>query len=105
MVGVLAVVWVGMSLNAWTLHPEHAPNRPAPIMAWHKIELLYEQVGTQLRTDYGVMPDTLVASADIGAIGYFSRAQIVDTVGLVTPTLSQYYPIPSAMIVPGQVYA
>jgi hypothetical protein len=104
LIGVLALLWGGMSIHAWDVHPDHEPDRPAPRMAWHKIELLYQQIGTQLREQYGVTPDTHVASADIGAIGYFSRATIVDTVGLVTPALSRYYPVSPALIIPGQNY-
>jgi len=39
------------------------------------------------------------------AIGYFSRATILDTVGLVTPAVSKYYPIPKELIAEGQNYA
>ncbi len=105
LIGALALLWGGMSIHAWDVHPDHEPDRPAPRMAWHKIELLYQQIGTQLREQYGVTPQTHVASADIGAIGYFSQATIVDTVGLVTPALSRYYPVSPALIVPGQNYA
>ncbi len=101
----LGLLWLGMSLNGWTLHPDHGPDRPAPKMAWHQIELLYQRVGTLLRDDYGVTPETRVASADIGAVGYFSRATIVDTVGLVTPALRRYYPVDPALIPAGQNYA
>ncbi len=104
-IGILALLWGGMSIHAWDVHPDHEPDRPAPNMAWHKIEILYQQVGIELRDKYGVTPETLVASADIGAVGYFSRATIVDTVGLVTPALSSYYPIPQSLLVPGQNYA
>ncbi len=101
----IGVVWLGTSLNAWTLHPTHGADRPAPEMAWHEIELLYEQIGTELRDEHGVTPQVRVGSADIGAVGYFSRATIVDTVGLVTPELSRYYPVPSDLIAPDQNYA
>ncbi len=104
-IGILAILWGGMSINAWTLHPDHGPDRPAPQMAWHLIELNYQQVATELREKYGVTPETRVASADIGAVGYFSRATIVDTVGLVTPALSKYYPVSPSLIADGQNYA
>ncbi len=102
---LVGLLWLALSLNGWTLHPDHAPDRPAPKMAWHEIEILYQQVGTELRDKYGVTPETRVASADIGAIGYFSRATIIDTVGLVTPELRRYYPLPPGLIADGQNYA
>jgi hypothetical protein len=104
-VGVFGLIWTGTSLSAWRLHPDHAPDRPAPDMAWHQIELYYQQMATELRERYGVSENTLVASGDIGAVGYFSRAIILDTVGLVTPSVSQYYPVPASMIPEGQNYA
>ncbi len=104
-VGLIGVMWIATSINGWTLHPDHAPDRPAPAMAWHEIELLYQQMGEHLRDDLGATPETRVASADIGAIGYFSRATIIDTVGLITPELTRYYPVDPALIAPDQNYA
>ncbi len=104
-VGIIGIVWLATSINGWTLHPDHGPDRPAPKMAWHAIELLYQRMGEHLRDDLGVTPQTRVASGDIGAVGYFSRATIVDTVGLVTPELTRYYPVDLALIAPDQNYA
>ena len=106
--GVLLLVggiWAAMLLNAWTLHPDHGPNRPAPAMAWHEIELNYRRVGERLRDEYGVDAQTLVAAGDIGALGYYSRARILDTVGLVTPELSAYYPVDPSLVPEDANYA
>ncbi len=105
LIAILAILWIGTSLNAWVAHPDHGPDQPAPEMAWFALELNYQKIGTELHDKYGVTPDTLVASADIGTIGYFSRARIIDTVGLVTPSLTAYYPASPAIIVAGENYA
>lgn len=101
----LGALFVALSLNAWVLHPDHGTDRPAPEMAWHKIELNYRRMGDILRSDYGVSETTVVAAGDIGAVGYYSRAHILDTVGLVTPEMSAYYPLDASLLAEGANYA
>ncbi len=99
---VPGLLWLGMSLNAWVLHPAHGPNRPAPAMAWIELELQYEQAGRSLAPYVG--PDTVIAAGDIGAVGWYSGARILDTLGLVSPGSTAYYPLPPSMIA-GMAYA
>jgi hypothetical protein len=101
----VGILLVGILLNTWTLHPDHEPDRPAPDMAWHQIELYYQQVGEALRRDCGITENTVVAAGDIGAVGYYSRAHILDTVGLVTPEISNYYPLDPDLPIEGSNYA
>ncbi|MCZ7544125.1 MAG: hypothetical protein M5R40_11610 [Anaerolineae bacterium] len=74
-------------------------------MAFIRLELLYERVGRLLADEYGVTADTVVSAGDIGAVGYFSRATIFDTVGLVTPAATAYYPVDPDIVAPGNNYA
>jgi hypothetical protein len=84
------------SLAAWTLRPDHGPQRPAPQMAWHALELLYTEVGKELAGR--VVPQvTVIAAGDIGALGYFSGARVLDTVGLISPQASAYFPLDPAL--------
>jgi hypothetical protein len=85
------------SLNAWTIAPDHGPLRPAPGMAWFKLEELYARAGGELAAE--VKPDTVIAVGDIGAMGYFSGARILDTIGLVSPESVPYYPLPREQLV------
>ena len=77
------VVFAPFSLLAWTPRPDHGPTEPAPQMAWHQLELYYRQVG--LRLAPRLTPDSVVAAGDVGALGYYSNARILDTVGLMSP--------------------
>jgi hypothetical protein len=60
-------------------------------MAFHELELNYRRVAERLVREQGVGPNTLVAAGDIGAVGFYTDARILDTVGLVTGNLDRYY--------------
>jgi hypothetical protein len=86
----LVLLLLALTLNAWVLHPDHGPDRPAPEMAWFKLEQLYARAAdiVAARAQEG---DTLCAG-DIGVLGYRTGMRILDTVGLVTPETSDHYP-------------
>jgi hypothetical protein len=87
----LVVLYLLTSLRAWTLHPDHGPARPAPQMAFIKLELLYHQVAADLKPQVGTQ--TVIAAGDIGALGYDTNARILDTLGLISPQTLRYYPL------------
>jgi hypothetical protein len=62
-------------------------------MAFIRLELLYEQVGRDLRDQIG--PGEVLAAGDVGALGYYTGARILDTVGLISPQSVRYYPLPA----------
>ncbi len=94
---VFAAAAVASTLRAWTLHPDHGPDRPAPEMAFIRLELLYEDVARRLGPQIGL--GQVLAAGDIGALGYYSGARMLDTIGLITPASVPYYPLPEDMYV------
>lgn len=90
-----------LSLREWRLHPDHGLDRPAPDMAWYKLELLYRQAAEELRPDIQQAPGSppTLAAGDVGVLGYFSGARILDTVGLNSPQSTRYYPLDPAFYV------
>jgi hypothetical protein len=86
---------VALSMRDWKIHPDHGLDRPAPEMAWYKLELLYRQAADILLTDINNRsPDTVVlAAGDVGVLGFYTHTYILDTVGLNSPQSSQYYPL------------
>ena len=96
-VGLVTVLLLLSSLNAYTLHPDHGPDRPAPEMAWFKLELLYQRAAEWVRPR--LEAGDLVAAGDIGAVGWFTGARILDTVGLISPEALPYYPLNPSLLV------
>lgn len=86
---------IALTANAWTLQPDHGPDRPAPKMAYIQLELLYQEAAEQLRPT--LQPDQVLAAADIGALGYFTQAQVLDLLGLISPASTAYYPTPESI--------
>ena len=82
------------SLAAWRIKLDHGPARPAPEMAFIKLELLYHQVAEELKPR--ISADTLLAAGDVGVLGFETGARILDTVGLNSPVSLEYYPLDPA---------
>lgn len=80
-----------VSLSEWRLHPDHGADRPAPEMAWYKLELLYRQAADFVTPQ--LKPGAVLAAGDVGVLGYYTNARILDTVGLNSPEALDYYPL------------
>jgi hypothetical protein len=78
----------------WRLHPDHGADRPAPEMAWYQLELLYIEAARLVAPHMD--ESTLLSAGDVGALGYFTPARILDTVGLNSPRSLAYYPLDEA---------
>jgi hypothetical protein len=89
---ISTLLFLLFTLNAWTLAPDHGPSRPAPKMAYIKLEELYIRAVEDLKPR--LAPGSQIATGDIGAVGYFSQAPILDMVGLISPITLEYFPLP-----------
>jgi hypothetical protein len=105
-VALLVVASLGAG---WVVHPQDGPDRPAPKMATVSLEESYREVALRLAPE--VSPSTVVAAGDVGALGYYLDARILDLVGLNSKQVVQYFPLPETMYVinyavpPGAVLA
>jgi hypothetical protein len=63
-----------------------------PLSVWEEREQLYARAAV----DLGPLlhADDIIAASEIGAFGYACDCRILDTVGLVSPGSSRYYPLP-----------
>jgi len=91
----LAGMAVLSSARNWTLAPDHGPDRPAPQMAYIRLELVYRKVAEDLQPR--IRPGWTVAAGDVGVLGYLLDARILDLVGLNSPESVAYYPLPASM--------
>ena len=87
---LVALPMAGM-LNAWSVRPDHGSDRPAPTMAWFKLELLYRQAADYLAPR--LTGARRLAAGDVGVLGFYTPARILDTVGLNSPESLRYYPL------------
>jgi hypothetical protein len=90
---LIVLLPLASTLTEWQLRPDHGPQRPAPEMAWFKLELLYQEAAE--RTAHYMNEETLLAAGDVGALGFYTPARILDTVGLNSPVTLNYYPLDS----------
>lgn len=77
--------------RGWVLVPDHGLSRPAPDMAWYRLELLYRKSAEMLAPD--LTAQNVLAAGDVGVLGYYTPARILDTVGLNSPQSLRYYPL------------
>lgn len=87
---LFAPMFAGL-LSEWRLHPDHGPNRPAPEMAFIKLELLYRQAAEEIAPR--LSGQSTLAAGDVGVLGFYTPARILDLVGLNSPEALQYYPL------------
>lgn len=90
---------LALTIKGWTLSPDHGPTRPAPTMAWFKLENIYRQAADILTQEIGEKPDSplpILAAGDVGVLGYYTPTHILDTVGLNSPQTLDYYPLDEA---------
>lgn len=90
---LLLAIPILFSLAEWRLSLDHAGSQPAPEMAFIKLELLYYQAAGRINPR--LTPQSVLAAGDVGVLGYFTPARILDTVGLNSPVSTRYYPLPA----------
>ena len=62
-------------------------------MAFIQLERLYRQAAEHLAPR--LTPQSVLAAGDVGVLGYYTPARILDTVGLNSAVSTAYYPLPA----------
>ncbi len=88
---ILLILPTLLLLTDWQLHPDHGPDRPAPEMAWYKLELLYREAADFVAPQMSA--NSVLAAGDVGVLGYYTPGRILDTVGLNSAEALKYYPL------------
>jgi hypothetical protein len=93
--GVVILLPFLLSLRGWQTLPDHGLQRPAPEMAWYKLELLYHEAAGLLSAEIEQRGQELptLAAGDVGVLGFHTPTRILDTVGLNSPQSTDYYPL------------
>lgn len=91
-VPMILLLLVLLMVSGWTLVTDHGPQRPAPVMAFIKLELIYQQVAEWVLPQLN--PGDILAAGDVGVLGYQTGVKILDTVGLNSHESVKYYPLP-----------
>jgi hypothetical protein len=92
LVGLVMLAWpLTSTLSDWRLHPDHAADRPAPDMAFIQLELLYRRAAEIAAPR--LTSQSVLAAGDVGVLGFYTPARILDTVGLNSPETARYYPL------------
>ena len=93
LVGTIVIAFpLLFNINGWVIRPDHGPSNPSPGMAWIKLELLYREAASIVSPF--MTEETVLAAGDVGVLGFYTPARILDTVGLNSPQSLIYYPIP-----------
>jgi hypothetical protein len=66
-------------------------------MAWYELELLYREVADQLAPQIAAQGNATLAAGDVGVLGYYTDARILDLVGLNSPETLAYYPLDDSL--------
>ena len=78
------VVLIGLPLAAWVR------DFAATQIATHRVSDLYQRAGEWIGAHGG--PATSVAYLEVGEVGYYSQARVIDLLGLVTPGAAAQVP-------------
>jgi hypothetical protein len=87
-----------VALSVASLNWGRNPRLPAtlPLNVWDEREQVYLQAADFLNAT--AADGAIVAASEIGALGYACECRVFDTVGLVSPAASSYYPLPEDML-------
>jgi len=92
--GVLLVASQFVGLN-WNRDP--SKGLWTPLATWTEREKAYADAARIIAC--AGRSDSIVAASEIGALGYYGRFRVIDTVGLVSPQALKFYPLAPTMYV------